>query len=174
MRLQKAYEEVADAGAVRVIELVQQLEEQKELSEVDRELFLVRIRKLTVLLDKARSGVPVPDKAFSQLRLPANTSNARAEDSFTAVTPRLPASTEPASPSPSPSSSQRERKLRRRSAIENLRRPVTDITASATANSAPSGKQAVPRSRLPRPLSISIPVMVSQSPPSIGPSIPPP
>ncbi|KAM5537383.1 hypothetical protein V8D89_008902, partial [Ganoderma adspersum] len=168
MRLQKAYEEVADAGAVRVIELVQRLEEQKELSEVDRELFIVRIRKLTALLDKARSGVPVPDKAFAQLRLPASTSSARAEDSFTAVTPRLPASTEPVSPSPSPSSSQSERKLRRRSAIENLRQPLADITTSATANPAPLGQQPVPRSRLPRPSSISIPVTISQSPPAIN------
>ncbi|PIL36597.1 hypothetical protein GSI_00286 [Ganoderma sinense ZZ0214-1] len=164
-RLQKAYEEVADAGAVRVIELVQQLEEQKELSEVDRELFLVRIRKLTVLLDKARSGIPVPDKAFAQLRLPANTRSARTEDIFTAVTPRLPAYTR----SPSPSRSlQNERKLRRRSAVENLRQPLTDVTASATANPVPLGRQPVPRSRLPRPSSISIPVTVSQSPPAVS------
>ncbi len=171
-RLQKAYEEVADAGAVRVIELVERLEEQKELSEVDRELFLVRIRKLTALLDKARLGIPVPEKAFAQLRLPTSTSSARAEDSFTAVTPRLPVSSEPPSPSPSPILTRSGRKLRRMSAIENLRQPLTDVTACAIANSesAASARQPVLRSRLPRPSSISS--TSPQSPPVVSLIIP--
>lgn len=134
-RLQRAYEEVADAGAVRVIELVEKLEEQKELSKVDRELFLARIRKLTALLEKARSGIPIPDKTFALLRLPATTSSARrAQDSFTAVTPRLPPSSDLASPSASPPSA---RKLRRRSAIKNLRQPLVDIVTPTMAHFRP-------------------------------------
>ncbi|KAI1789676.1 hypothetical protein LXA43DRAFT_553579 [Ganoderma leucocontextum] len=166
-RLQKAYEEVADAGAVRVIELVEKLDEQKELSEVDRELFLARIRKLTALVDTARSGFLVPEKAFAQLRLPTSTSGARAEDSFTAVTPRLPASSKPASPPPPLTKS--GRKLRRRSAIENLRQPLADVTSSATANSAAPTRQPAPRSRLPRSWSMS--TANPQSPPALHNSI---
>ncbi|EJF57491.1 hypothetical protein DICSQDRAFT_183205 [Dichomitus squalens LYAD-421 SS1] len=122
-RLQQAYEEAADAGAVRVLGLLKEMEELKELAEVDHELLIARIKKLTIQLDKARSGVPDTPKPFVQLRLP-NLVNHNNADSFTAVTPRLPSSEflveKPYS----------HRSLRRIPAAANLRRPFADITAS--------------------------------------------
>ena len=94
------------------------MEELKELSEVDHELLIARIKKLHVQLDKARSGVPDVPRPLTQLRLPTLVKGA---DSFTAVTPRLPSSEslfgKPLS----------RRSLRRIPAVADLRQPSLDI-----------------------------------------------
>ena len=94
------------------------MEELKELSEVDHELLIARIKKLHIQLDKARSGVPDVPRPLTQLRLPNLVKGA---DSFTAVTPRLPSSDfsleKPLS----------RRILRRIPAVADLRQPSPDI-----------------------------------------------
>ena len=94
------------------------MEELKELSEVDHELLIARIKKLHIQLDRARSGVPDVPRPLVQLRLPTFVKGA---DSFTAVTPRLPSSEisfeKPLS----------RRSLRRIPAVADLRQPTSDI-----------------------------------------------